>query len=323
MANKSNNKSNRPKSRSKPEIDQEQTGISGLQQRFVYEYLIDMSAPKAALRAGYFPKTARRTGLALIKQQKILDAIADAKAERMRRTFVSADKVVEELARLAFVKITDVIQWGRTESSQDDEKKTGTVSEWIRLIPSADLPEDVAAAISEIKQVIDKSGKTTTTVKLYSKPEALKTLAKHLGIGISRTDGSLETSSQSDAFLHNLITSIAKKQGLNIEIPPPETLPTKTTLTPKEDQEFSDIMENVFADLDDGFEVENVGDEIMYGEEESLYTEDIIEEDDDWNVGDSDMDIPEPQQKKSPDVDPRPNLIKDVGRRIRKMRDGQ
>jgi len=319
MANK---KSRKSKSRSKPEIDHEQTGISDLQQRFVYEYLIDMSAPKAALRAGYSPKAARRTGLALIKQQKILDAIADAKAERMRRTFISADKVVEELARLAFVKITDVIQWGHVEGTQDNKEKGGKVNEWIRLIPSADLPEDVAAAISEIKQVVDKSGKTTTTVKLYSKPEALKTLAKHLGIGISRTDGSLETSSQSDAFLHNLITSIAKKQGLNIEIPPPE-LPSETTLTQKEDQEFSNIMENVFSDLGDGFDVEDVDDSVMYGEEESLYTENIIEDSPDNNETDIDMaevQKLELQKENNPNIDPRPGLIRNAERRLRKMR---
>jgi len=286
------------------DVDHESTALTPMQQKFVYEYLVDLNGTKAVIRSGYSPATAKQKAVELLKNQKILDAISDEKARRINRTFVSADKVISELARLAFVDITDIVSWGRAEKGKKGEK----VGEWIRIIPSAELPKDVSAAISEIKQVVDKSGKVTTTVKLYSKPDALKTLAKHLGIGIDRNDGSAKDITKADdAALYNIILAVAKSQGLEIEVPPP--------VQPQiidDDKDGDSEIDTIFADLDGKFDVEEASESAMlYGEDETEFNEDMVE-------GGGSLDEPPLMVKKvSPDVDPRPNFVSEISHRLK------
>ena len=79
------------------------------QQRFVNEYLIDLNATQAAIRAGYKVDNARQTATENLAKPYISEAIEKALAERSRRTGINQDRVVQELAKIAFVKITDVV----------------------------------------------------------------------------------------------------------------------------------------------------------------------------------------------------------------------
>ena len=76
------------------------------QKRFVEEYLIDLNATQAAIRAGYSPATAKEIGCENLTKPNISEAIAKAMAERSRRTGVNQDRVLQELAKIAFAKIT-------------------------------------------------------------------------------------------------------------------------------------------------------------------------------------------------------------------------
>jgi phage terminase, small subunit len=71
------------------------------QQRFVDEYLIDLNATQAAIRAGYSVKTADVIGCENLTKPNIQQAIAEHMAERSRRTGVNQDRVVLELAKIA------------------------------------------------------------------------------------------------------------------------------------------------------------------------------------------------------------------------------
>ena len=82
--------------------------MNSKQQRFVEEYLIDLNATQAAIRAGYSPKTANVIGCENLSKPEISNAISRAMAERSRRTGISQDRVVQELAKIAFVNITDI-----------------------------------------------------------------------------------------------------------------------------------------------------------------------------------------------------------------------
>ncbi len=73
------------------------------QKRFVEEYLIDLNATQAAIRAGYSPQTAYSIGDENLKKPEIKNAIDKALAERSRRTGVNADRIIEELAKIAFL----------------------------------------------------------------------------------------------------------------------------------------------------------------------------------------------------------------------------
>lgn len=76
--------------------------LSAKQLRFVEEYLVDLNATQAAIRAGYSAKTASEIGHENLRKPQIAAAIAAANAERSRRTGITADRVLEELAVIAF-----------------------------------------------------------------------------------------------------------------------------------------------------------------------------------------------------------------------------
>ncbi len=80
--------------------------MTAKQQLFVDEYLIDLNATQAALRAGYSEKTARSIGAENLSKPDIEKAIADALEARRLRTEITQDRVLEELAAIAFAPAT-------------------------------------------------------------------------------------------------------------------------------------------------------------------------------------------------------------------------
>ena len=135
------------------------------QQRFVEEYLIDLNATQAAIRAGYSVKTANEQGSQNLAKLSIQSAIAEAMAERSKRTGVNQDRVVQEIAKIAFVKMTDIVDdKGRIKESATDEDLA--CIEAVKYKRS-----DGEAGMSEEREV-----------KLASKLKALEMLGKHLGM---------------------------------------------------------------------------------------------------------------------------------------------
>lgn len=146
------------------------------QKRFVEEYLIDMNATQAAIRAGYSPDTAHQMGSENLKKPVIKAAIDKEMAERSRRTGVNADRVIIELAKIAFVNAMDVI-----------DQKTATVRE--------DASADDTAAIQSVKVKSFGEDGLEREIKMADKLKALELLGKHLGMFQDklRISGSLET----------------------------------------------------------------------------------------------------------------------------------
>lgn len=132
------------------------------QKRFVEEYLIDLNATQAAIRAGYSPDTAGSIGAENLKKPEIKSRIDKAMAERSRRTGINQDRVLQELARIGFAKITDVVD-----------------PETAQIKP--DASDDDLACIQSIKIKPNEFG-TEREVKLYDKKSALVDLGKHLGL---------------------------------------------------------------------------------------------------------------------------------------------
>lgn len=142
--------------------------LSPKQQRFVEEYLIDLNATQAAIRSGYSVKTAGVIGSENLIKPNISEAISKARAERSKRTGVTADRVVEELAKLAFVNISDVV-----------DIKTGKVLDYV--------DRNDLACVQSVKLKETEFG-TEQEVKLYDKKSALELLGKHLGIFTDKID---------------------------------------------------------------------------------------------------------------------------------------
>ena len=90
-------------------MDDQPTSISltPKQARFVEEYLVDLNATQAAIRAGYSERSARKQGHDNLKNPRIEAAITAAQAARSERTQITADQVVSELGMLAFSNMLD------------------------------------------------------------------------------------------------------------------------------------------------------------------------------------------------------------------------
>ena len=146
------------------------------QKRFVEEYLIDLNATQAAIRAGYSPDTANEQGSRLLANVSISAEVSRAMAERSRRTGVNADRVLLELAKIAFVNAGDVI-----------DAETATVK--------PDAARDDTAAIQSVKVKTFGEDGLEREIKMADKLKALELLGKHLGMFKDKLElsGALET----------------------------------------------------------------------------------------------------------------------------------
>lgn len=131
-------------------------------ERFCQEYLIDLNATQAAIRAGYSEKSARTTAARMLANDNIASRVQELFGEREKRTGVTADRVVEELERLAFSDLRDAVEWG---------------SSGVTLKESTELSRDAAAFVASVSE-----GKDGVTIKTHNKIAALKLLGEHLGL---------------------------------------------------------------------------------------------------------------------------------------------
>lgn len=144
------------------------------QARFVEEYLVDLNATQAAIRAGYSEKTAEVIGYENLRKPQISEVIAQRMADRAQRTEITQDKVLRELAKIGFSDIRRAVGWGASVAEADsDEPTPGSV--W--LIPSEQIDAETSAAISEVSQTAQG-----IKIKLHDKRAALVDIGRHLGM---------------------------------------------------------------------------------------------------------------------------------------------
>jgi len=127
----------------------------------VQEYMIDLNATQAAIRAGYSAKTAEEQGYQLLRKTSVSQAVQVALDARARRTGITADRVLQELAKLAYANLQDFYQ------------ANGSLKE------IANLPPEVAVALSSIKVNLTE-GCAIQEVKLHDKVRCLELIGKHL-----------------------------------------------------------------------------------------------------------------------------------------------
>lgn len=149
----------------------EQT-LSPKQQRFVDEYLIDLNATQAAIRAGYSARTAAEMGYENLRKPHIVTAIAEARKSQQTRTLITADRVLLEVARLSF--------YDPRKFFRDDGSPLGI----------HELDDDTAAALAgmDVIEQFEGSGQDRQFAgylkkyKLTDKGANLERLMKHLGL---------------------------------------------------------------------------------------------------------------------------------------------
>ena len=136
------------------------------QQMFVKEYLVDLNATQAAIRAGYSAKTAEVQGCKMLSNPKIAAALQIAMDARSEKTEITAERVLKELGRVAFGNQRALMTWGPNG---------------VKLRPSSALTEDEAAMVSEVAETETLNG-GSLKLKTHDKIRALELIGKHLGM---------------------------------------------------------------------------------------------------------------------------------------------
>ena len=145
------------------------------QKIFADEYLGDLKATRAYLVA--YPsvkkeQTAAAAGARLLRNVKVASYIAERMEERQKRTEVTQDRVVQELAAIAFAKATDYVTI-----------KSNGPAAVVMIKSTEDLSDEQVRAIAGIKE-----GANGIEVKLNDKQKALELLGRHLGMWNDRLD---------------------------------------------------------------------------------------------------------------------------------------
>ena len=158
--------------------------LTAKQQCFVAEYLIDLNATQAAIRAGYSERTADVQGVRLLGNVKVQEALNKAIKNREQRTNITQDQVLQELAKIAFSNGADfakVVTEKRMHCFSNEE--TGEIEsrevdvQMVVLENTDSLPADKKAAIAGIKET-----KNGIVIESCDKIKALELLGRHLGM---------------------------------------------------------------------------------------------------------------------------------------------
>ncbi len=149
-------------------------GLNAKQARFVQEYLIDLNATQAAIRAGYSAKTATVQASRLLTNVNVQSELSKKQSKIADRFEITQERIVDELAKIGFANMLDYMRAGPDGDPHLDFSQ---------------LTRDQAAALSEVtvEDFTDGRGEDAREVrrikfKLHDKKGALVDLGKHLGM---------------------------------------------------------------------------------------------------------------------------------------------
>lgn len=154
------------------------------QKMFAKEYIIDLNATQAAVRAGYSEKTARSQGQRLLTNVDIQERIQKEMSKRSKRTEITADNVLNELAHIAFDDIKEYLSFrtGKAVTGYDDDGEP--IVDFTQIIEMKDSDDIDTRNIQEISM----SPKDGFKFKLHDKQKALVDLGKHLRLFTERIE---------------------------------------------------------------------------------------------------------------------------------------
>lgn len=160
-------------------------GLTDKQQRFVDEYLIDLNATQAAIRAGYSEKTAAAIGAENLIKPNIQNAIQEAQAKRQEQTQIDAAYVLRRLVEIDQMDVLDIM---------DDQMKIRPVNEWPKVWRQYVVNLD-NLELSDGEGCFKK-------IKWPDKVKNLELLGRHVSVGAFKDkvehSGKLEIQSLSD-----------------------------------------------------------------------------------------------------------------------------
>ena len=145
------------------------------QQRFCREYVKDLNATRSYKKVyGCAYSTANVEGSKSLANPRIKAYVDILLKKREKRTNITADRVLDELAKIGFANVGDVIRIESDEPIEDDRPRR---NQRVIIHDTDELSDNELAAISEIKNTKDG-----ITVKMHDKTKALENIARHLGM---------------------------------------------------------------------------------------------------------------------------------------------
>lgn len=169
--------------------------LTAKQQKFVTEYLVDLNATKACIRAGYKPKNADKIGSQLVGNTRVAAAINAAKSKREARTEITQDRVLKELARIAFFDIRKLFN------------PDGSIK------PIHELDDDTAAALAAMEAIDMNGGVIIKKAKATDKAAALTLVMRHLGMLNDKLKVTVDVEELSDDQLETEIALLEQQKA--------------------------------------------------------------------------------------------------------------
>lgn len=164
------------------------------QELFVSEYLIDLNATQAAIRAGYSENAAKETGYENLTKPHIQDAIQEAQKKRLEKNEVNADYVLKRLIEIDEMDVVDIL---------DDDGHLKPVTQWPktwrRTISGLDVQE---LMMGKVETVLRK-------IKWPDKVKNLELLGKHIDVQAFKDKREIE----GELTVNNLIAEISESNG--------------------------------------------------------------------------------------------------------------
>lgn len=162
--------------------------LTAKQKRFCEEYIVDLNATQAAIRAGYSEHTASETGYENLRKPHMAEYIQKLMDERSERTEITADMVLREYAKIGFSNITDFLKINTAERVVERKSVTDAdgnesivpvydMVQGVELFDTDSVDRNKLDAVAEIKQTRDG-----IALKLHDKKGALDSIARHLGM---------------------------------------------------------------------------------------------------------------------------------------------
>ena len=172
---------------------------------FCREYIKDLNASQAAIRAGYSAKTANRTGSYLLSNHDIQARIEELKADRVEEVKIDANYVLKRLIEIDEMDVADILDDGGD------------------FLPIRKWPKTWRTTLSGLDIAIINSGDTEAIIKKIKWPDKVKNLellGKHIGVGAftekvdhTSSDGSMSPAKYDESMYKAAQAELASKLG--------------------------------------------------------------------------------------------------------------
>ena len=136
------------------------------QRRFAEEYMKDLNATQAAIRAGYSKRSAEWIGPQLLTKPHVAELVGELRAAQTERTGSDADRIKEALRAIAYSDQRKYQKWGASG---------------VNVLESSGLTDKEAMAVAEVSQMITGAG-GSFKIRQFDKLRALELLAKMEGL---------------------------------------------------------------------------------------------------------------------------------------------